>query len=69
MDGRMDGQAQWLVALRTLCLEIPPADIVDELSRLQDQQHCAVVTDGVAETSVEQAGAPPAPMRAAASAT
>lgn len=52
MDGQEDGVARRITRLQDACDAIPAVDIVGELSRLQDEEGCAVQTDGVAETSV-----------------
>ena len=52
MDGNHDGVVRQTKRLQDACDVIPAVDIVGELSRLQDEEGCAVQTDGVAETSV-----------------
>ena len=55
MDGRIDGTARRVEALRSLCLAMPPEDALAELSRLEGEG-CQVDTDGVAQTRWESSG-------------
>ena len=53
-DGAFDGEASSLTALRSSCVSIPPADVIEHIKAMHDQGHCPDdVLDEVGATAVK----------------